>query len=98
MATAIEKDRDRRYQTALEFADDLRRTLDRQPIHARRAGPVRRVVKWAERNPAVAASAAIVLLVLVSALILTTSLLRTTSTALEDKKHALVDIERLSDV
>ena len=41
VATAIEKDRDRRYQTALDFATDLRRVLDRVPVLARRTGPLR---------------------------------------------------------
>ena len=98
VATAIEKDRDRRYQTALAFAQDLRRVLDRQPVHARRAGPLRRLVRWAERNPAVAGSLGALLLVLVTALIGTMSLLRTTNGALADKERALTDVERLSDI
>jgi hypothetical protein len=37
---AMEKDPDRRYQTAGQMADDLRRFVNRFAIHARRAGPV----------------------------------------------------------
>jgi formylglycine-generating enzyme required for sulfatase activity len=95
---AIDKDRDRRYQTALELAEDLRRTLERVPVRARRAGPVRRVVKWAQRHPGVAVSSAALLVVLVTALLVTWNLLRKTNSALADREHALVDIERLSDV
>jgi tetratricopeptide (TPR) repeat protein len=53
---ALEKDPDRRYQTAGQMAEDLRRYVNRFAIAARRAGPVHRLVKWARRHPAVAAS------------------------------------------
>jgi serine/threonine protein kinase len=53
---ALEKDPDRRYQTAGQMAEDLRRYVNRFAISARRAGPVHRMVKWARRHPAVAAS------------------------------------------
>jgi serine/threonine protein kinase len=52
----LEKDPDRRYQTATELAEDLRRFVNRFAISARRAGPVQRLVKWAKRRPAAAAS------------------------------------------
>jgi serine/threonine protein kinase len=51
---ALEKDPDRRYQTAGQMADDLRRYLNRFTISARRRGPVGRLVKWVRRRPAVA--------------------------------------------
>src|SRR5262249_41616092 len=51
----LEKDQDRRYQSAGELADDLRRYVSRFAISAKRAGPVARVVKWAKRRPGVAA-------------------------------------------
>jgi serine/threonine protein kinase/Tfp pilus assembly protein PilF len=49
---ALEKDPARRYQTAQEFADDLRRFLAEQPIQARRPTPQERAVKWLRRHPA----------------------------------------------
>jgi serine/threonine protein kinase len=52
---ALEKDPDRRYQTAGELADDLRRYVNRFAIAARRPGPVQRLAKWLRRNPALAA-------------------------------------------
>jgi tetratricopeptide (TPR) repeat protein len=52
----LEKDPDRRYQTAGELAEDLRRYVNRFAISARRAGPVARLVKWVRRRPALAAS------------------------------------------
>jgi serine/threonine protein kinase len=59
---AMEKDPDRRYQTAGAMAEDLRRYVNRFAILARRAGPVQRLVKWVKRQPAVAASLGCVLI------------------------------------
>jgi serine/threonine protein kinase len=56
---ALEKRREDRYQTAREFADDLRRTLADEPIRAKPVGPLRRGVKWARRHPAVASTAGV---------------------------------------
>jgi len=47
---ALEKDRERRYATAEELADDLRRVLDFEPVRARRAGPGTRLLKWTRRH------------------------------------------------
>ena len=63
---ALEKDRDRRYQTALDFAEELRRVRQSEPIHARRAGPMLRLARWARRQPAVAASLSALFLVLIA--------------------------------
>ena len=54
IATAIDKDRDRRYQTALDLAEDLRRVRSYEPIEAKPVGQLTRLVRWAQRNPAVA--------------------------------------------
>jgi hypothetical protein len=56
----LEKQPARRYQTAEEFALDLRRFLDGEPIHARPAGPFERAWRWAKRKPAMATTAALV--------------------------------------
>ena len=58
----LEKDPDRRYQSAKELADDLRRYVSRFAILARRAGPLTRMKKWARRNPASSAAAGLVIL------------------------------------
>ena len=52
--TAMEKDRDRRYQSASEFAEDLGRVRRLEPIHARPAGSMLRLRRWTQRNPALA--------------------------------------------
>jgi serine/threonine protein kinase len=52
---AMEKDPDRRYQTAGAMAEDLRRYANRFAILARRAGPMQRLARWIRRRPALAA-------------------------------------------
>src|SRR5262249_47247162 len=56
---AMDKDPDRRYQTAGELAADLRRYVNRFAIAARRAGPVERLRKWVKRHPGTAAALAV---------------------------------------
>jgi WD40 repeat protein/serine/threonine protein kinase/lipoprotein NlpI len=60
---AIAKDPARRYQTAAELAEDLKRFVEDRPIHARRAGPAERLGRWCRRNPALAGVTAALLLV-----------------------------------
>src|SRR5262249_31184913 len=56
----LEKDPDRRYQSAGQLAEDLRRYVNRFAISARRVGPVGRLVKWVRRRPVVAGALACV--------------------------------------
>lgn len=60
---AMEKDPDRRYQTAELLAKDLRRFVDRHAISARRTGPLERAVRWARKNKALTAMASLTLLI-----------------------------------
>jgi serine/threonine protein kinase len=63
----LAKDPDRRYQTAQELADDLRRYLNRFAILAKRAGPLARAKKWVKRNPALSAATLALLVALAAA-------------------------------
>ena len=67
---AIERDPDRRYQTARQLSEDLRRFVDRHAISARRIGLVGRAVRWAKRRPALAATATALFIVLIVASVL----------------------------
>ncbi len=51
VATAMEKDRARRYTTALAFAEELQRVRERRPVLARPTSLVLRARRWAQRNP-----------------------------------------------
>lgn len=51
----LEKDPSARYRSAADLADDLRRFLNHEPIHARPVTFWERGLKWARRRPAVAA-------------------------------------------
>ena len=48
----MDYDPNRRYQTAREVGDELRRVLDGFPIRARPISRLTRATKWARRNPA----------------------------------------------
>src|SRR5262249_15752247 len=63
----LEKDPQRRYSTALAFAEDLERWLKHEPIRARRTGVIGRTKKWLQRSPT-AAGIAVLSLALIAAL------------------------------
>ncbi|MEZ6196775.1 MAG: SUMF1/EgtB/PvdO family nonheme iron enzyme [Planctomycetota bacterium] len=65
--TALEKDRDRRYQTALELAEELGRVRRHEPIVARPAGAWTRAVRFAQRNPGVTVLLAAVFIAMATA-------------------------------
>ncbi len=68
LLTAPDKDRHRRYQSAADFAEDLRRVRELEPIRARPAGPLVRVRRWGQRHPGVAASVTLIFLLLAGGL------------------------------
>jgi tRNA A-37 threonylcarbamoyl transferase component Bud32/lipoprotein NlpI len=53
----LHKEPGQRYPDCQEFADDLRRWLDGEPVRARRVGLVERSIKWVRRKPFQAVSA-----------------------------------------
>lgn len=63
----LEKDPGKRYESAADLADDLRRFLTGRPITARPVGTVERSWKWTKRNPGRAAAMVAGVLVLIGA-------------------------------
>jgi serine/threonine protein kinase/formylglycine-generating enzyme required for sulfatase activity len=105
VATAIEKDRDRRYQSALDFAEDLRRVRSFEPIRARRVGNFERLARWSRRNPALATSLSALFLALVAGLVVALTLLdrerraqADRGAAVEEKLRVLAESVRLADL
>jgi serine/threonine protein kinase/tetratricopeptide (TPR) repeat protein len=91
--TALAKERDRRYQTALDFAEDLRRVRSHEPVRARRAGPLRRLALFARREPARAALFATILVALPTVAALWTSVVKDRPAA-EASRRAAAEEER----
>jgi serine/threonine protein kinase len=60
----LRKQPEKRYASALELGEDLRRFLDGRPIRARPVGWPERLARWGLRHPAVAVLAALVVVVL----------------------------------
>ena len=69
---AMEKDKNRRYQTAADLAADIERYLTDQPIQARLAGALYQMRKFARRNQALVGGIVATILALVLGLIGTT--------------------------
>jgi serine/threonine protein kinase len=62
----LEKNARHRYGSAAELADDLDRWIRHEPILARRASSPERLLRWCQRNPAIATLAASVTLLLMT--------------------------------
>ena len=63
---AMAKEPDKRYASAHAMAEDLRRWLNGEPIHARPTSQAERFVRWCRRHPAIASLSASVAFLLVS--------------------------------
>jgi len=76
---ALEKDRSRRYATPMEFAADIRRYLDHQPVLAHSPSATYRIGKYVRRHRfAVTAGAVAILLLVAFAVVQTVQLRRIT--------------------
>src|SRR5262249_50085746 len=87
----------RRYASALELADDLRRYQAGEPIHARPVGLVEQTWRWCRRRPVVASllalSAALALALVASLLVINAQLQRARTQAdqlAEERRQGLV--------
>lgn len=91
---AMEKDRDRRYQSASLLAADLTRFLRSEPILARPPTTMYRVRKFTSRNPALVAGLAAVFVVLIVGIIATSS---TAAWALDAEAKARANAEEAAE-
>jgi len=71
---ALEKDRKRRYQSAADFALDLERYLRNDPILARPSSAIYQFRKFAQRNRALVAGVAGIIVVLTAGVVASTLL------------------------
>ncbi|MHC4109263.1 MAG: serine/threonine protein kinase, partial [Planctomycetota bacterium] len=89
VAKALEKEKERRYQTAAELAADVRRYLSDEPIVARPASTFYQLRKFARRNKVVVGAAGVVFVVLVGAIITTSlALVRAVDAEVDAKPEA----------
>ncbi|MBN2446456.1 MAG: serine/threonine protein kinase [Phycisphaerae bacterium] len=72
VATALDKDRQRRYQSAAEFAADIRRYLRDEPVAARPASAMYQLRKFACRNRGLVGGMAAVAVALVAGTVIST--------------------------
>ncbi len=73
---AMAKSASDRYGSAREFADDLKRFLENEPIRARRATAAQRARKWAQRHPSVVWTAVLLCLLTAGGSLIGAELLR----------------------
>ena len=70
---ALDKDPDRRYETAASFADDIEHYLNEEPIDARPPTRLYLATKFARRNRVAVMAGTVSLVVLMSGIVLTTA-------------------------
>src|SRR5262249_5081159 len=89
---AIDRDTDRRYQTAAALADDLNRFLQDRPIAARRFSATERLWRWCRRNPALATASGLSGMGLGSALIVSLILAVTQTRVAEAERQSVLKL------
>ncbi|MCY2961361.1 MAG: protein kinase [Planctomycetota bacterium] len=98
LETALEKDRARRYATALDLAEDLRRIRQYEPIRARPAGVRVRFVRWVRKHPALAATTIGTIVSLTAGLLVALNLLSAETRAVSAKDQALCEKDAALEV
>jgi hypothetical protein len=90
----LQKEPRKRYASAREMADDLRRFLNNEPIRARPVGRVERGWRWCRRNPAVAALLGLLLLVFAAGATISTTLAVVADRRADDATRAKAQAEQ----
>jgi serine/threonine protein kinase len=77
-----------RYPTAIQLAEDLENFLEHRPVSCRKSSAVHQVIRWAKRNPALAAmSGAFALLLITASLVSSIGYFRVQSAWHSEKQH-----------
>ena len=97
LSTALEKDLNIRYSTAQDFAEELRRICEREPIKAIPAGPILRLKRWMQRHPALGTSLVGSLLTLVVGLAVSLYLLEKVATERDIKEDLFLEVAKERD-
>ncbi|HVC93782.1 MAG TPA: serine/threonine-protein kinase [Pirellulales bacterium] len=92
---AMAKEQARRYLTAADFRDDLRRFLRGDPIAARRVGRPERAWRWCRRNPAMATLAASLAVALVGGTLVASYFAVEANTRAVVARDAKIETERV---
>lgn len=95
---AMHKNPDRRFPDAAEFAAELQRFLDGEPIHSRPASLWEKGWSWCRRHPAISSTITIVAAALIAVAAIAVSSERRVSSALDDTRTALGQAETQRDV
>ena len=89
----LQKDKQKRYGTAEELADDLQRYLGGLPILARPISRTERLWRWCKRNPVIATSLATVATVLIAATAFSTAAAKSEAIARKDAEEKRIYAE-----
>jgi len=98
---ALEKERERRYQTVADLKDDIRRFLAGEVIHARPVGPATKIWKRVRRNPLLStalAAAIIAVLTVVVAIPWTIAAAESEKSRVETEARIAVEKKRIAAV
>ncbi|MHC4447415.1 MAG: serine/threonine protein kinase [Planctomycetota bacterium] len=97
VAKALEKDKNRRYQTAAELAADVRHYLGDQPIVARPPSTIYQLRKFARRNKALVGGLAATFVTLVAGLIGVSAMYVRALAAETDAEQRAADLEQVAE-
>lgn len=90
---ALEKSKERRYQSAVEFSEDIRRYLRNEPIVARPATAMYQLSKFARRNKVLVASAGCIVLSLIAGIGVSTGQAIRATRAERTARTSLAEVE-----
>ncbi len=87
--TALDKDQNRRYATAEDLAEDLRRFSSHEPVLARPAGKLVKGLRWVQRNRGLTAATLLVFVALITTTVVFFVKEQDAQRALADRTRAL---------